>query len=68
MLTAVHHEQRMVVAFTTVVEYRPFCRYLRNGMVMVEWNKVVPDQVFAVLQRITGGQRIGALGRQIRRS
>ncbi len=43
--------QPLVDAFTRVVEYQPFCRYERDGMVTVEWDKNDPHGRLEDLQR-----------------
>lgn len=51
ILTMDHFDQRLMEAFAKVVEYRPFCRYNRDGMVTVEWTKGNPEKVIAKLQK-----------------
>lgn len=41
---------KLVGAFAQIVEYRPFCKYERNGMITVEWDKYVSDR-FDILRR-----------------
>lgn len=44
--------QALINAFTKVVEYKPFCRYIskKSGLITFEWNKKVSKQRFAILQ------------------
>lgn len=50
-------EQALVDAFTKVVEYKPFCRYIdkkRNGCLTFEWDKENPEGRLIVLQKEEG--------------
>ncbi len=50
LVTMQRLSQPLVEAFSRVVEYQPFCRYDRDGMVTVEWDKNNPIGRLAVLQ------------------
>lgn len=50
LVTMQQFSQPLVDAFARVVEYQPFARYDRNGMVTVEWDKNDPQGRFAALQ------------------
>ncbi len=52
MLTMEEPSDALVDAFTKVVNYSPFCRYMdKNGLPTVEWAKNDADQRFAELER-----------------
>lgn len=52
MLTMEEPSDTLVDAFTKVVNYSPFCRYMdKNGLPTVEWAKNDADQRFAELKR-----------------
>lgn len=44
---------RVVNAFTRVVEYGPFCKYVdpENNMPTYEWDKINPEERFRALQK-----------------
>lgn len=50
-LTMEIFSQELVDAFAKVVGYQPFCRYERDDMVTVEWNKNDPQGRFTELQK-----------------
>jgi hypothetical protein len=43
MLSTLEYSQILVDAFSKVLEYKPFCRYSRDGIITVEWDKVDPQ-------------------------
>ncbi len=51
LVTMQWFSQQLVDAFARVVEYQPFCRYERDGMVTVEWEKNDPNARFGELQQ-----------------
>lgn len=53
LLSSAEHSQPLVDAFSKVVGYQPFCRYFRDGVVTIEWDKVDPLSRLQELQQIT---------------
>lgn len=51
LVTMQRFSQQLLDAFVRVVEYQPFCRYYRDGMVTIEWDKNDPNARFEDLQR-----------------
>lgn len=52
MLTMREHSEPLVKAFTKVIDYPPFCKYLDdNGFTVVEWAKNDANERFAQLER-----------------
>jgi len=49
LLTMEQFSQPLVDAFAKVVGYAPFCRYIRNGNITVEWDKNNPEGRLAEL-------------------
>lgn len=49
VLTMIEFSQPLVDAFSTVIEYQPFCRYNERDLPTVEWDKMDPDGRFAEL-------------------
>jgi len=43
------HSQAVVDALSWVLEYKPFVRYRRDGVVTIEWNKGDLDRAFSSL-------------------
>ena len=39
-------EQELIDAFAKIVEYAPFCRYSKDGMLTFEWDKQDPEGRF----------------------
>lgn len=58
LVTMETFSKQLVDAFARVVEYKPFCRYERDGMVTVEWDKVSPQSRFEELQHETEVQNL----------
>jgi hypothetical protein len=52
LLSMSQEEPKLVEAFSTVVGYDPFCRYVskKSGLRTYEWDKINPEGRFASLQ------------------
>jgi hypothetical protein len=57
------YEQRLVDAFSKVVEYKPFCKYVEpdSKLITVEWDKKDPKGRFVELQTIGEKEGLEAL-------
>lgn len=54
LLTMTEYRPELVEAFAKVVGYRPFCRYVRDELHTVEWERLSPATRLAELRKTRG--------------
>jgi len=52
LVSVSQEEQALIDAFTKIVEYKPFCRYvsIKSGLLTFEWDKKDPESRFDALK------------------
>jgi len=50
LLSMSKEDSDLVSAFSTVIEYKPFCKYKRENYIVYEWDKNEPEKRLLVLR------------------